>query len=296
MTDVDGPILAEALFAAYLDQFLVHGFFHADPHPGNVMVTDDGRIALLDLGMTARIEPAMQEQLVTLLLAIGEGRGTDAADVAISMGRPLADFDEDAYRQAAAEVVTRHSVATMANVQAGAIVADLTQTAADSGLRLPAQLTMLGKALLNLDEIARTLDPAFDPNAAIKRASAELVRKKLLQGASPANLMNAALEAKEFAERLPRQLNEVMDALAHGQFTINIQGIDQREIMRSAQKLANRVMGGMLVASLIIGAALIMRIPTHAHLFGYPAVAIVLFLIAAGAALWLLVAIYRHDE
>ena len=296
LTDVDGPRLAEALFHAYLDQFLVHGFFHADPHPGNVVVTDDGRIALIDLGMTARIEPAMQEQLVKLLLAIGEGRGIDAADVAISMGRPLADFDEEAYRRAAAELVTRHSVATMANVQAGAIVADLTQTAADSGLRLPAQLTMLGKALLNLDEIARTLDPSFDPNAAIKRASAELVRKKLLQGASPANLMNAALEAKEFAERLPRQLNDVMDALAHGQFTINIQGIDQREIMRSAQKLANRVMGGMLVASLIIGAALIMRIPTHAHLFGYPAVAIVLFLIAAGAAVWLLVTIYRHDE
>ncbi|MEY2417339.1 MAG: ubiquinone biosynthesis protein [Actinomycetota bacterium] len=296
MTDVDGPALAEALFGAYLDQFLVHGFFHADPHPGNVLITDDGRIALIDLGMTARIEPAMQEQLVKLLLAIGEGRGTDAADVAISMGRPLPDFDEGAYRRAAAELVTRHSVATMANTQAGAIVAELTQTSADAGLRLPAQLTMLGKALLNLDEIARTLDPTFDPNAAIKRASADLVRKKLLQGASPANLMNAALEAKEFAERLPRQLNQVMESLAHGQFTLNIQGIDEREIMRSAQKVANRVTAGLLVASLVIGAALIMRIQTHARLFGYPALAIVLFLLAAGAAMWLFVLIYRHDE
>jgi ubiquinone biosynthesis protein len=201
-----------------------------------------------------------------------------------------------AYRRRAADLVTRHSDAAMERVQAGAIVAELTRTAGESGLRLPAELTMLGKALLNLDEIARTLDPAFDPNAAIKRASADLVGKKLLQAASPASLMNAALEAKEFAERLPRQLNQVLDALAQGQFTVNIQGIDEREIMRSAQKLANRVTAGLLVASLIVGAALIMRIQTHARLFGYPAVAIVLFLCAAAAAIWLFVSIQLHDE
>jgi predicted unusual protein kinase regulating ubiquinone biosynthesis (AarF/ABC1/UbiB family) len=296
LTDVDGPPLAEALFNAYLDQFLVHGFFHADPHPGNVVITNDGRLALIDLGMTARIEPALQEQLVKLLLAIGDGRGSDATDIAINIGRALPDFDAAAYRKRAADLVTVHAVGDMAQVQAGAIVAEMTQAAAESGLRLPAELTMLGKALLNLDEIARTLDPSFDPNAAIKRASAELVRKKLLQAASPSNLMNAALEAKEFAEQLPRQLNNLLEALSHGQFTVNVQGIDEREIMRSAQKLANRVTGGLLVASLVIGADLIMRIPTHAHLFGYPAVAIVLFLFAAAAAIWLFVTILRHDE
>jgi predicted unusual protein kinase regulating ubiquinone biosynthesis (AarF/ABC1/UbiB family) len=296
MTEVDGPCLANALFEAYLDQFLVDGFFHADPHPGNVVVTDDGRLGLIDLGMVGHLEPPMQEELVKLLLAIGDGRGTDAADVAIRMGRRLEDFDEAGYRRRIVEIVTSQTSTAMAKVQAGAVITSLTQSAAESGLRLPAELTMVGKALLNLDEIARTLDPSFDPNAAIRRASAELVRKKLLQGASPANLMNAALEAKEFAERLPRQLNNVLDALASGQFTINVQGIDEREIMRSAQKLANRVTAGLLVASLVVGAALIMRVQTHARLFGYPAVAIVLFLFAAAAAMWLFVTIARHDE
>ncbi|HVT77450.1 MAG TPA: AarF/UbiB family protein [Acidimicrobiales bacterium] len=296
MTEVDGPRLARALFDAYLDQFLVHGFFHADPHPGNVVLTDDGRLALIDLGMTAQVEPALQEQLVKLLLAIGDGRGSDAAEVAIAIGRPLPDFDPDAYRRAAAELVSRHSVATMANVQAGAIVAELTQTAGECGLRLPAELTMLGKALLNLDDIARRLDPSFDPNAALRDASADLVGRKVLQGASPANLMNAALEAKEFAEHLPRQLNQLFDALAQGRFTVNIEGIDERNIMRSAQKLANRVTAGLVVAALVVGAALIMRIPTHATLFGYPALAIVLFLVAAAAAIWLFVTVQVHDE
>jgi predicted unusual protein kinase regulating ubiquinone biosynthesis (AarF/ABC1/UbiB family) len=295
MTDVDGAELAEALFDAYLDQILVHGFFHADPHPGNVVITDDGRLALIDLGMTARIEPATQEQLVKLLLAIGEGRGSDAADTAIRMGRALSDFDADLFRRRAADLVARHVRTSMANVQTGAIVAELTQIAASAGLRLPSELTMLGKALLNLDEIARTLDPSFEPDAAIERASEGLVRKKLLQAASPGNLMDAALEAKEFAERLPRRLNDLLDSVSKGEFTINVQGVDEREIMRSAQKLANRVTAGLLVAALVVGAALIMRVETSARLFGYPALAIVLFLMAAIAAMWLFVSIQLHD-
>jgi hypothetical protein len=192
-------------------------------------------------------------------------------------------------------MVDRNQGATVGDLQAGAVLAELTQIAADSGLRLPAELTMLGKALLNLDEIARTLDPTFDPNAAIQTEAAGLMRKKLLQAASPGSVMAAAMEAKEFAELLPGRINQVMDALAEGQLTLNIQGIDERDIMRSVQKLANRVTAGMVVAALVIGAALIMRINTDAKLFGYPALAIVMFLIAAAAALFLLISIQLSD-
>ena len=100
--------------------------------------------------------------------------------------------------------------------------------------------------------------------------------------------MAAAVEAKEFAERFPQRVNKVMDALAEGQITLNIQGIDEKDIMRGVQKLANRVTTGLVVASLVIGAALIMRIPTDTKLFGYPALAIVLFMVAAVSAIVLL--------
>jgi ubiquinone biosynthesis protein len=295
LLDVDGPALAEALFDAYLEQVLVHGLFHADPHPGNVLVTDDGRLALIDLGMVAHVPPGMQDELIKLLLAIADGRGRDAAEVAIRLGRTLEDFDGDRFRAGAEELVGRTQQATMGELQAGRVVAELVQVAADSGLRLPAELTMLGKALLNLDEVARTLDPSFDPNAAMQRRSAELMRKKVLQSASSGNVMAAAMEAKEFAERLPGRVNQVMDALAEGKLTLNVQGIDEQELMRGIQKLANRVAAAIVVASLVIGAALIMRIDTHAQLFGYPALAIVLFLVAAGFGLWVLVGIQLSD-
>ncbi|HVE94742.1 MAG TPA: AarF/UbiB family protein [Acidimicrobiales bacterium] len=295
LMDLDGAPLAEALFAAYLEQILVHGFFHADPHPGNVLATDDGRLALLDLGMVARIAPDVQDHLLKLLLAVSEGDGRGVAQITVELGRKLDDFDRESFERRAAELVLRNQGSTLGDLQAGAVIGELTRVAGECGLRLPPELTMLGKALLNLDEVARILDSDFDPNAAIERQSANLMRGQFLRAASPSNVMHVAMEAKEFAERFPGRINKVLDSLSEGSFTLNIQGIDEENIMRGVQKLANRVTAGIIVAAMVIGAALIMRIETDATLFGYPALAIVLFLMAATAGVWILVNIWRSD-
>jgi ubiquinone biosynthesis protein len=180
-------------------------------------------------------------------------------------------------------------------VQAGDLLSQVVQAAGNSGLRPPSELTMMAKALLNLDEVARILDPTFEPNPTIEEHAGELMRKKMLQSASPGNVMAAAIDAKEFAEKLPGRINQVMDALADGQITLNVQGIDEKELMRGVQKLANRLTTGLVVAALVVGAALIMRIDARPKLFGYPAVAIVLFGIAAAAAAWLLIGIAVSD-
>ncbi|MDQ1510160.1 MAG: ubiquinone biosynthesis protein [Actinomycetota bacterium] len=293
--ELDGAGLADELFGAYLDQILLDGFFHADPHPGNVLVTDDGRLGLLDLGMVARVAPAMQDDLIKLLLAISQGDGHEAAAVAVVLGQKLEDYDGGRFDREAAALIQRNQGSTVADIQAGALVGELCRISGNCGLRLPPELTMLGKALLNLDEVARVLDPTFDPNAAIERQSSNLMRRKLAQAASSTNVMAAAMEAKEFAEHFPARVNKVMDALAEGELKLKLQGIDEQAIMRGVQKLANRVTTGMVIASLVIGAALIMRIPTHTRLFGYPAIAIVLFLLAAASAAWLLVTIQLSD-
>ncbi|HWG74836.1 MAG TPA: AarF/UbiB family protein [Acidimicrobiales bacterium] len=295
LMELDGPRMARELFSAYLDQILVDGFFHADPHPGNILVTDDGKLGLLDLGMVARVAPEMQDSLIKLLLAVSQGHGLDAAEISIEIGQKLDDYDVDRFRREAAELVSRNQGSTIDEIQAGAVVGELTRISGGCGLRLPAELTMLGKALLNLDEVVRVLDPDFDPNAAIEREGTDLMRRKLTQAVSPGNVMAAAMEAKEFAERFPGRVNKVMDALAEGELKLRVQGIDEQDIMRSVQKLANRVTSGVVIASLIIGAALIMRVPTTARLFGYPTVAIVLFLLAAAAGAWLLVSIQLRD-
>jgi ubiquinone biosynthesis protein len=282
-TDVDGAELADQLFRAYLDQILVEGFFHADPHPGNVLLTDDGRLALLDLGMVARVPSRFQDALVKLLVAISGGQGEEAARIAIGMGTPLIDFDERAFVRGAATLVDRSYGVGMADVDSGTLVMELNRLAMETGLRLPPELAMLGKALLNLDQIARILDPLFDPSACVRDHADEVLRGRMKPNKE--RMISAALEAREFVEELPGRVNRVLDAVSNGEFTLNVDAIDEKELLKGLHHMANRVTSGLLLAALIVGAAMLTRVETSSTLFGYPALAIVCFLVAAGGAI-----------
>jgi predicted unusual protein kinase regulating ubiquinone biosynthesis (AarF/ABC1/UbiB family) len=296
--ELDGSDLADALFGAYLDQILRDGFFHADPHPGNVFVTDDGRIALIDLGMVARVAPEAQARLVKLLLALSDGRGEETADGLVELGEDIegAEFDEGTFRRRVADLVGRHQGTTLAGLDTGRVVLELVRTCGECGLRPPPELTLLGKALLNLDLVARTLDPDFDPNRALRAHAGDLLKAHLLHSSSPGHLLSTALEAKELIERMPGRLNRVLDAVAKGELSVKVDAIDEAELMRGFQKIANRVTLGLVIAALIMGAAMVMRVPSSVQLFGYPALAVVLFVLAAGAGLALAVTIVVSDR
>ena len=294
--EVDGNALADQLIGAYLKQILVDGFFHADPHPGNVFLTETGDIALIDLGMVGRIPAHMQERLLKLLLAIGDGRGEDAATALMDLAeRTEEELSESEFRRAVGELVAENHGVPLEQIRAGMIVIDLSKLAAENGLRTPPELAMLGRALIALDEVGRTLDPNYDPNEAIRRQGAEILRQRVT-GGSQGSMFTALLETREFVERLPGRVNKVMDALAEGELKLNVQGIDEREIMGSITKLANRLTTGLVIAALIIGAAMMMRIETSTTLLGYPALAIVCFIIAFGFGVVLLANIWLTDH
>jgi predicted unusual protein kinase regulating ubiquinone biosynthesis (AarF/ABC1/UbiB family) len=294
--DLDGVGLAEELFRAYLKQILVDGFFHADPHPGNVFVTEAGQIALIDLGMVARLAPRVQEHLLQLLLAISEGQSDDAVAVALKLGEAREQFDEPEFARRAADLVGRHQDAELRNIQIGKIVLELGRVAGDVGLRLPTELTMLGKTLLNLDQIGEALDPKFNPNAAIRRNAAEIMRARMLKSASPGNLFSGILEMKEFVERLPGRVNKILDAVANNQLEVKVDAIDEARLTAGFQKVANRITMGLVLAALIIGAAMLMAVETSFRILGYPGFAIILFLFAAGGGIALMLSILFKDE
>jgi len=294
--EFDGAALAEELFRAYLEQILVHGFFHADPHPGNVFLTDDYRIALLDLGMVGRVMPRLQEDLLQLLLAISEGRGEEAAQIAIKIGEKKDDFDEKKFTRRISEIVMAQQTVTVGQMQVGRVVLEVTQSAAESGIRVPPELTMLGKTLLNLDQVGRALEPDFDPNASIRRNAADILQRRLVKSLSPGNLFSGILEMKDLLQRLPTRINRFLDALANNEFKVSVDAIDEKQLMVGFQKVANRITVGLIVASLIVGAALLMRVETTFRIWGYPGLAIIFFLAAAGSGVILLINILFYDK
>jgi predicted unusual protein kinase regulating ubiquinone biosynthesis (AarF/ABC1/UbiB family) len=296
LLEFDARRLADALFAAYLHQVLVDGFFHADPHPGNLLVTTDGRLALIDLGMVARVTPRVQDQLLQLLFAISEGRGDEAAEHALRMGQRRPDFRHELLVRHVREVVADQREASLRDLQVGRLVLDVTRVAADSGVRLPAELMMLGKALLNLDEIARRLDPDFNPPAALREHLSAVLQRRVASALSPATIFGALIETKDLAERLPGRLNRILDRLADSELGVRLEGLDQTRLMMGLQKIANRITVGLLLAALIVGAAMLMQVETSFRLLGYPGFAILFFLLAAcGALALILVVLFRDD-
>ena len=133
--DIDGAALAATLLRAYLKQIILDGVFHAHPHPGNVLLTDDGRIALIDLGMIGRISPTMQERLLKLLPAVTAARGDDAADITAAIGEKLPEFDEAAFRRDIAVMVSRYGHESLANLQVGRVFLELQHACAKHRLR-----------------------------------------------------------------------------------------------------------------------------------------------------------------
>lgn len=294
--EFDGAALADELFRAYLEQILVHGFFHADPHPGNVFLTPDRRIALLDLGMVGRILPRLQEDLLQLLLAIAEGRGDEAANIAIKIGEQKEDFDHNAFRRRIGELVAQQKSATVEQMQVGRLVLEVTQTSAENGIRVPSELSMLGKTLLNLDQVGRAIAPEFDPNASIRRHAARILQQRLVNSLSPGNLFSGVLELKDLLQRLPARLNKIIDAISNNELKIAVDAIDERTLIVGFQKVANRITVGLILAALIVGAAMLMRVETSFRIWGYPGLAIIFFLVAAGGGITLLINILFYDK
>jgi ubiquinone biosynthesis protein len=296
LLEIDGSLLADELFSAYLKQFLVDGIFHADPHPGNVFLTDDDRIALLDLGMVGRATQKFQDNLLRLLLAISEGRGEVAAEAAIKMGEPKENFDRRSFERRITDLVAENSDAVLSKLNAGKVTLEITRISADCWFRLPAEFTMIAKALLNLDRVVYTLDSTFDPNAIIREQSNEILQRNIVKSMAPANLLAGVVDLKEFAETFPRRVNKILDAVGNNEVRIGVDAIDETVVLEGLQKVANRITLGLVVAALIVGAALLMRVETSFRIFGYPGLAMILFLLAAAAGGMLIFSIVFYDE
>ena len=296
LLEIDGGMLADDLFRAYLKQILIDGLFHADPHPGNVFLTDDDRIALLDLGMVGHVTRTFQDNLLRLLLAISEGRGELAAEAAIKMGEPKEGFDRPAFTRRIVELVAENRDAVLSRLNAGKVTFEITKISADCWFRLPSEFTMIAKALMNLDRVVYTLDPSFDPNAVIREESNEILQRNIMRSISPSNLLAGAVDVKEFAEKLPARVNRILDAVGNNELRLKVDAIDEKVVLDGLQKVANRITLGLVVAALIVGAALLMRVETSFRIFGYPGLAMILFLLAAAAGFILAFNILLHDK
>ena len=295
-TEADLSPLASDLGRAYLDQIFMHGLIHADPHPGNVVLTADQNLVLLDLGMVGHVPPRMRDQLLKLILATTEGRGEQVAETLMHMGTRLEDFDEPRFTRETGRMVARFSNSSVRTESEGGFLLQLVRIGGDCGLRPPAELTLLGKTLLNLEAVLLALDADMSMRDVLQGHLPELFRARTLASLDLGRLATDALEMQELVREAPQRLSVLLRTLADNRFRVNIAGLEESHLIESMHKIANRITVGIIAAAMIVGAALMMDVPTRHQLLGYPALALVMFLVAAGLGGGLVLSILVSDR
>lgn len=295
-TETDFDPLVDDLVNAYLQQIIIDGFAHADPHPGNVHLTTDHQIALMDLGMVAKFSPDLQNDILKLLLALSKFDGEEASRVLLSISQYDKNADVVGFKKEINRIVLDSKNSETKNMQTGKLLIQMNKVAAEKGIRIAVELNILGKILLNLDQIVAVLSPNYELATALRTYLEKIMQRKMIEEAKPENFFAHLLESKKLAEKLPERLNKISENLSENNFQIKVDAIDEERFTDAFQKVANRISLGLIIAALILGSALLMRIPTTFTIAGYPGLAMIFFIIAAFFGLWLAYRMILKDE
>ena len=226
--------------------------------PSPLTESTDVKLSLIDFGMTARLSTKMREQIVHLLIALADNRGDSAAETLIELGDPLPDFDRGVYMREIAALIARNYDLAIGEVEAGKVLYEVINISYQSGLRLPAELTLLAKALFNLDHVTRKLDPVFSPIEAIRDYSNKLAADRARKDFSPRRLLQMATDSTDFLANLPHRLEVITQRLSTGDFETKVEVPQLVVLLNGLQKVANRVFSGLVLAGVVIASALLL--------------------------------------
>jgi ubiquinone biosynthesis protein len=294
---VDPKDVANRLVSAFLEQIFVDGFFHADPHPGNIMVADSGEIGLVDCGQVGRLDAETRAAAVRILLAFEREDTRALADEVMYLGITQADVDVRAFTADMGKILRRYYDLPARSVNMGQILARILDTSGRHKIRLPVVFTVLGKVMGSIDGICRQLDPDFNFTHAARDYAGRAVKSELKAEGIAAEIYRAAAGMKTLMLSLPDQLERIFRKAAEGCFRIEFKHLGLDEVSSSFRAGANRIAMALIVGSIIIGSSLVVlagKGPTS--LFSLPLLGVLGYVLATVFGVWLVVSIVRSGR
>lgn len=288
--DEERQAITTLLFRAFFHQFFIDGFFHADPHPGNLFYLNDGRIALLDCGMIGRLDPRTQQNLTELLLAVVDLDAQRCSQLTLQLAESakpesLSDLENDYAR-----MLRKYYNLSLSQINFSEVFYEVMQIARDNRIRLPSNLGLFTKALANLEGVTRAFNPRLNLLDEFKPLMTDLFRRQLLGDDPLQSFLRTALDIKSLSLQSPRQLEVLLDRVTSETLKWNLTLKDLEPIASSVNNSANRLSLSILVGSLILGASMIAaNSPTNQLTL----VSNILFGVASFFGLWLMVSILR---
>jgi predicted unusual protein kinase regulating ubiquinone biosynthesis (AarF/ABC1/UbiB family) len=277
--------LARELFRSYVQQVTVHGVYHADPHRGNVLLTPDGRLVLLDFGLLGRLDDDTRRTLGLLLLALAQNRAEDVADLILSLSLTSLSSDDSGFVHDLRRKLPRYHWRPLAGIRAGEALSDLQRIALVHEIRLPTSFALVGKTLSQADSIARALDPALDPIELLREDAMSALAQEAERRLHPSQLLALGYTQLEPLAKMPRRISQLTSRLERGTLKVGIVPSELHDFERVVRSAANRLGSAMIIAALLVASALMARVNDGVALVG--------FVVSAGLALFWLWRILR---
>ncbi|MEM9770938.1 MAG: AarF/ABC1/UbiB kinase family protein [Cyanobacteria bacterium P01_D01_bin.73] len=286
----EAEAITAQLVRAFMHQYLIDGFFHADPHPGNLFYLRDGRVAVLDCGMVGMMDGRTRGILTELVLAILETDPKRCAQISLELADPVGPIDLVQLETDYGRLLRRYYSLTLAEIDTSEVFQQVLQTGVRNNLRWPGNIGLFAKSLANLEGSARQLNPNLDLEKELQPLFGDLLQNQILGESPLQSILQTALEFKNLSLTSPRQFGFLLDRLASENlnFNVTIGGVDS--LRRSIERAANRRTFGTVLSALIIGTAVLASTQPRAQV---QLLSDVLFVAAAILALWLLVSILR---
>ncbi|MGD1952423.1 MAG: ABC1 kinase family protein [Leptolyngbyaceae cyanobacterium] len=285
--------LSRLLFRTFFQQYFIDGFFHADPHPGNIFYLSDGRIALLDCGMMGRLDPRTRTTLTEMVLAIISADAQRCAQLTLQLAEPLQDVDLAKLEFDYSRLLARYYGLSLQSFNTAAAFAEILAAGTRNNLRWPANIGLFTKSLANLEGVARQFNPQINLIAEIRPLMVDLFRQQLVGDAPLQALLRTGLEFRNLSLSAPRQFGFLLDRLSEETLTWNVNIKDLNNVQRSIEQAANRRSFSTVVAALIIGAAIISSNQTNVQLQW---LSTSLFGAATLLGIWLIISILRSGR
>ncbi len=292
---LDPKVLAERGSNAVLRMVLEHGYFHADPHPGNILFLPDNRIGIIDFGMVGMLTHSRRNQIVDLLHALTRKDEQAMLQVLIDWsGEAVSDEDRLAYD--VAELLQSYDDLQLKDVKLGALLNDITALMRDNNLMLPADLTLLFKTLITLEGLGQQLDPEFHMIDHVTPFVESIIQQRFTPQALLTRARKSMRETLEVLADVPRDVRHLLRDMRRGRVKIDLDLKRLDNFGHQLDRASNRVTMGILTASLVVGSSIIMTVEGGPKLFGLPFFGLMGFLIAFFNSLWIIFSIWRSGK
>jgi ubiquinone biosynthesis protein len=281
---------------AILKQVLIHGFFHGDPHPGNVFILEGNRVCFLDFGMVGRIDEDLKFQLVDLLMAILQRDVEKVITLLLYSGDLTDEIDTRNLKRDISEFIDDYYEIPLHEINAGRMLTEFIEILSRYRIKFPSDLMLLAKALITIEGIGRQLDPEFNMISHLKPFMETLLRDRVTPASISREMMRTVQAYGALAKNLPRDLKEFINRVNRNKFKIDLEHRGLDRLITDLDKSSNRLSFSLLIAALIVGSSLIMQTEKGPLLFGFPILGFLGYSIAAFLGLWLAIAILRSGR